>query len=138
MNPMTDFDPNIKIRMLTSGDRTSLAALPERVTLASSYARFHGGLSALSERTLDALLDLEVGRREAVIAEDGKGIVGVARYARNASEPATAEIAVLSPMNTNTRESAERWWPVSRGSQSTLASASSTPMFCPTTNRHGS
>jgi len=95
MNPMTDFDPNIKIRMLTSGDRTSLAALPERVTLASSYARFHGGLSALSERTLDALLDLEVGRREAVIAEDGKGIIGVARYARNAAEPATAEIAVL-------------------------------------------
>jgi hypothetical protein len=47
MNPMTDFDPNIKIRMLTSGDRTSLAALPERVTLASSYARFHGGLSAM-------------------------------------------------------------------------------------------
>jgi len=92
---MTDPEPRLTIRMLTPDDRTSLAALPERVSFTSSYARFHATLSTLSATTLDALLDLEVGRREAVIAEDEKGIIGVARYARNASEPETAEIAVL-------------------------------------------
>jgi RimJ/RimL family protein N-acetyltransferase len=49
----------------------------------------------LTEKTLDVLLDLEVGRHEAVVAEDDKGICGVARYVRDRPESTTAEVAIV-------------------------------------------
>jgi GNAT superfamily N-acetyltransferase len=49
----------------------------------------------LTNRTFDRLLDIEVGRHEAVIAVDDRGISGVARYARDETDPTTAEVAIL-------------------------------------------
>jgi len=84
-----------RIRLLTPEDRTLLAALAERVSPETAVARFHGPVSVLTDRMLDRLLDLEPGRHEAVIAEDGKGIVGVARYVRDDPSAATAEVAIV-------------------------------------------
>jgi hypothetical protein len=52
-------------------------------------------VSRLSQPFLNHLLDLREGQREAVIAVDGQGTVGVARFARDAEDTDTAEVAVL-------------------------------------------
>ena len=49
----------------------------------------------LTDKTLDLLLDLVDGQREAMIAVDDRGIAGVARFARDDLDPATAEVAIL-------------------------------------------
>lgn len=81
--------------MLESSDREVLRAFADRVSSESARARFHGALSTLTDRALDRLLDLEPGRREAVIAEDDLGIAGVARYAQDDEHPLVAEVAVI-------------------------------------------
>ena len=85
----------LTIRPLTAADRGSLADLPDRVSPQSAVSRFHGAVSGLSEQFLDLLLDLRDGQREAMIALDGPEIVGVARFARDAQDADTAEVAVL-------------------------------------------
>jgi hypothetical protein len=85
----------LRTRTLTQADRALLAAFPTRVSPTSAYARFHGAVNALSERTLDLLLTHEPGRNEAIIAADDAGIVGVARYPRDAEAISVAEIAVI-------------------------------------------
>jgi RimJ/RimL family protein N-acetyltransferase len=85
----------LTIRPLAAADRGSLAELPGRVSPQSAISRFHGAVSRLSEPFLDQLLDLREGQREAVIALDGREIVGVARFARDAEDADTAEVAVL-------------------------------------------
>ena len=81
--------------MLESSDRELLRAFADRVSSESTRARFHGALSTLTDRALDRLLDLEPGRREAVIAEDDIGIAGVARFAQDVDHPSVAEVAVI-------------------------------------------
>jgi GNAT superfamily N-acetyltransferase len=84
-----------RIRMLTPDDRAALASLTTRVSLRTSYARFHGVVRVLTTPTLNRLLDLEHGRHEAVIAETGEGIVAVARYVRDTPTSAEAEAAIV-------------------------------------------
>jgi len=85
----------LTIRPLAAADRFALAKLPDRVSSRSAIARFHGAVTSLSEPLLDHLLDLEAGQREAVVAIDERGIVGVARYARDSADSDTAEVAIL-------------------------------------------
>ena len=85
----------LTIRPLAAADRSALAKLPDRVSAPSAIARFHGAVSSLSEPLLDHLLNLEAGQREAVVAVDETGIVGVARYARDSAGSDTAEVAIL-------------------------------------------
>ena len=85
----------LTIRPLAPADLGSPAELPDRVSLRSAVSRFHGAVSRLSQPVLDHLLDLREGQREAVIAVDGQGTVGVARFARDAEDTDTAEVAVL-------------------------------------------
>jgi len=85
----------LTIRPLAAADRSALAKLPDRVSSNSAIARFHGAISSLSEPLLDHLLNLEAGQREAVVAIDERGIVGVARYARDSADSDTAEVAIL-------------------------------------------
>ena len=68
---------------------------PDRVSPQSAISRFRRAVGRLSEPFLDHLLDLREGQREAVIALDGRGIRGVARFARDPEEANTAEVAVL-------------------------------------------
>jgi hypothetical protein len=91
--PMTGTGP--LIRPLTPADRPALADFPGRVSAASANFRFHGSLTMLTDKTLDLLLDLADGQREATIAVDDRGIAGVARFARDDLDPATAEVAIL-------------------------------------------
>ena len=85
----------VRIRPLSGGDRAALAELPKRISAESAISRFHRGVTMLTNRTFDRLLDIEVGRHEAVIAVDDRGISGVARYARDETDPTTAEVAIL-------------------------------------------
>jgi RimJ/RimL family protein N-acetyltransferase len=85
----------LTIRPLAAADRSALAKLPDRISRQSAIARFHGAISSLSEPLLDHLLNLEAGQREAVVAIDERGIVGVARYARDSADSDTAEVAIL-------------------------------------------
>jgi hypothetical protein len=83
------------IRPFTAADRGSLAELPDRVSSQSAISRSHEAVSRLSEPFPDHLLDLREGQHEAVFALDGRGNVGIARFARDAEDADTAEVAVL-------------------------------------------
>jgi GNAT superfamily N-acetyltransferase len=84
-----------QIRPLTPADRAALASFPDRVSAGSANFRFHGSLTVLTDKTLDLLLDLVDGQREATTAVDDRGIAGVARFARDNLDPAVAEVAIL-------------------------------------------
>lgn len=84
----------------TAADRRALLAFADGVSRASLAARFHGGLSGLAPDLVDRLMDVDHDRREALVAEDGRGFLGVARYDADAEDdpggrPGDAEVAVL-------------------------------------------
>ncbi len=83
------------IRPMTPADRSALADFPNRVSAGSAIFRFHGSVTVLTDKTLNLLLDLVEGQREAIIAVDDRGIAGVARFARDDLDPAIAEVAIL-------------------------------------------
>ena len=83
------------IRPMTPADRSALANFPDRVSAGSAIFRFHGSLTMLTDQTLNLLLDLVDGQREAITAVDDRGIAGVARFARDDLDPAIAEVAIL-------------------------------------------
>jgi GNAT superfamily N-acetyltransferase len=91
--PMTGAGP--LIRPMTPADRSALADFPNRVSAGSAIFRFHGSVTVLTGKTLDLLLDLVDGQREAIIAVDDRGIAGVARFARDDLDAASAEVAIL-------------------------------------------
>jgi GNAT superfamily N-acetyltransferase len=66
-----------------------------RVSAGNAIFRFHGSLTVLTDQTLNLLLDLVDGQREAITAVDDRGIAGVARFARDDLDPAIAEVAIL-------------------------------------------
>ena len=65
------------IRPMTPADRPALADFPDRVSAGSAIFRFHGSLTVLTDKTLDLLLDLADGQREAITAVDDRGIACV-------------------------------------------------------------
>jgi GNAT superfamily N-acetyltransferase len=83
------------IRAMTPAGRPALADFPDRVSAGSAIFRFHRSVTMLTDKTLDLLLDLAEGQREAITAVDDRGIAGVARFARDDLDPATAEVAIL-------------------------------------------
>ncbi|HWN63740.1 MAG TPA: GNAT family N-acetyltransferase [Streptosporangiaceae bacterium] len=91
--PMTG--PGPLIRPMTPADRSALADFPNRVSAGSAIFRFHGSVTVLTDKTLNLLLDLADGQREAITAVDDRGIAGVARFARDDLDPASAEVAIL-------------------------------------------
>ena len=83
------------IRPMTPADRPALADFPNRGSAGSAIFRFHGSVTVLTDKTLNLLLDLVDGQREAITAVDDRGIAGVARFARDHLDPATAKVAIL-------------------------------------------
>ena len=82
------------IRPMTPADRSALASFPNRVSAGSAIFRFHGSVTMLTDKTLDLLLDLVEGQREAIAAVDDRGSDGVARFARDDEAHDVAEVAI--------------------------------------------
>ena len=88
----------ILVRHLLPSDRDELAERYLQLSPAARRLRFFNSPDHLSERLLDYLVDLDYSDRSAVVAQalDAEGTpgVGIARYARDANEPTSAEAAV--------------------------------------------
>ena len=91
--------PGPLIRPMTPADRSALANFPDRVSAGSAIFRFHGSLTVLTDKTLDLLLDLVDGQREAITAVDDRGIAGVARFARDDLDPPPPRLRSWWPTN---------------------------------------
>ena len=61
----------------------------------SAIGRFHGALNRLTDPFLHRLLATQPGRHEALVAADGLGIAGVARFIRDEDASSTAEVAII-------------------------------------------
>jgi hypothetical protein len=55
-NPSSDA---LRIRPLSGEDRAALAELPKRISAENGMSRFHVGVTTLTDRMLDRLLDIE-------------------------------------------------------------------------------
>src|SRR3954451_12007874 len=86
----------VDVRPLEPVDRDCFAAGVARLSARSLYLRFASPKPRLTERDLDALLDLDHHGREALLAVDplcGVG-VGVGRFAELRDEPGVVDVAV--------------------------------------------
>ena len=88
----------VLIRHLLPGDRQELAERYEELSPHSRRLRFFNAPEHLSDRLLDYLVDLDYDDRSALVAvavdDEGAPGVGIARYARAADDPTSAEAAV--------------------------------------------
>src|SRR6478672_291797 len=86
----------VEVRALRPDDRATLAAAIDRLSPRSRYLRFASPKPGLSERELDALLDVDHHDREALLAIDPatrRGI-GVVRFARFPGKDDVVDVAV--------------------------------------------
>jgi acetyltransferase len=83
------------IRPLRSGERDLVVEVFEGLSERSRRLRFLGPKPDLPPRDLDRLVDVESPRHRAFVAidPDSGRAIGVARYVRDASESAAAEVA---------------------------------------------
>jgi len=85
----------VLVRPIEPGDRDALAAGFERLSDESRYRRFLGPVDHLGPSMLRYLTEVDHRDHEALGAfESGGGLVGVARYVRDADVGARAEAAV--------------------------------------------
>ena len=84
------------IRPITAGDKAALAEGFDRLSPDSRYRRFLSPHPRLSQAELRYFTEIDHHDHEALVAlERSTGLgVGVARYVRSVSDPATAEFAV--------------------------------------------
>jgi GNAT superfamily N-acetyltransferase len=82
----------VTIRPLRSGDTAPVVHVFERLGPESRRLRFGGGKKCLTERELEVLATVD-GRRHVLIGYAGGEPIGVARLARDADDPTTAEVA---------------------------------------------
>ena len=66
-----------------------------RLSRQTVYRRFHAPLHRLPAETVRRLVEVDHDLREAVVAEFGGEVVGVARYDRSPADPSTAEFAIV-------------------------------------------
>src|SRR3954447_22753477 len=66
-----------------------------RLSRETVYRRFHSPVRQLPAATVRHLVEVDHDLREAVVAEFGEGVVGVARFGRSPVAPSTAEFAVV-------------------------------------------
>jgi RimJ/RimL family protein N-acetyltransferase len=85
----------VELRPITPADRQLLADAFERLSPESRYRRFFSPVTALTERQLDYLTDVDHRDHEALVAlaEDTGELVAVARYVR--TRPGVAEPAIV-------------------------------------------
>jgi RimJ/RimL family protein N-acetyltransferase len=86
----------VLVRPIRPEDKDALARGLDRLSPESRYRRFLRPMTGLSERELEYLTEIDYTNHfawVAVTADDGEGL-GVARYIRDAIDPAVAEAAV--------------------------------------------
>ena len=88
-------DIAVLTRPVQPTDRTLFYRLWPRLSAETVYRRFHAPVHRLPDETVRRLVAVDHDAREAVVAVVGGEVVGVARYDRLATDPSTAEFAVL-------------------------------------------
>ncbi len=88
-------DVEIPMRPVRPDDEERFVRLWPRLSPETVYRRFHSPLHSLPMPFVRRLVQVDHDLREAVVADVGGEVVGVARYDRLPDDPATAEIAVM-------------------------------------------
>jgi GNAT superfamily N-acetyltransferase len=88
-------DLAIPTRPVQLDDEPRFYRLWPRLSRDTVYRRFHAPVHRLPAETVHRLVDVDHDLREAVVADLGGEVVGVARYDRSPADPSTAEFAVL-------------------------------------------
>jgi ribosomal protein S18 acetylase RimI-like enzyme len=88
-------DIAVATRPVQPDDQLLFRRLWPRLSPDTVYRRFHAPLHGLPSETVDRLVTVDHDLREAVVALVGGEVVGVARYDRSPTDPATAEFAVV-------------------------------------------
>jgi RimJ/RimL family protein N-acetyltransferase len=85
----------IPTRPVQPDDEPRFYRMWPRLSRETVYRRFHAPLQGLSRDAVHRLVDVDHDLREAVVADVGGEVVGVARYDRSPDDPSTAEFAVV-------------------------------------------
>jgi GNAT superfamily N-acetyltransferase len=88
-------DIAVATRPVQPDDDVLFRRLWPRLSPETVYRRFHSPIHGLPTETVQRLVTVDHDRREAVAAIVGGEVVGVARYDRSPTDPATAEFAIL-------------------------------------------
>jgi GNAT superfamily N-acetyltransferase len=88
-------DLAIPTRPVRLDDEPRFYRLWPRLSRETVYRRFHAPLHRLPAEAVHRLVDVDHDLREAVVADVGGEVVGVARYDRSPTDPSTAEFAVV-------------------------------------------
>lgn len=85
----------VATRPVRPDDEARFYRLWPRLSRDTIYRRFHAPLHRLPAETVHRLVVVDHDQREAVVAEMGDEVIGVARYDRLPTDPSTAEFAVV-------------------------------------------
>src|SRR5689334_22983722 len=88
LDPAAPSPSDIRFRPLTTDDAPHVVSLFERLSPRSRYLRYLAPLPKLPARYLQSLTDIDHVHREIVGAFRAEMLVGMARYVRDAREPA--------------------------------------------------
>jgi GNAT superfamily N-acetyltransferase len=88
-------DIQVATRPVRPDDDQRLVRMWPRLSPDTVYRRFHSPVRCLPMATVHHLVEVDHQLREALVAEIGGEVVGVARYDRRADDPGAAEFAVV-------------------------------------------
>ena len=88
-------DLAIATRPVQSDDMGRFYRFWPRLSRETVYRRFHAPVHRHPAETVRRLVEVDHDLREAVVAEFGGEVVGVARYDRSPADPSTAEFAIV-------------------------------------------
>ena len=88
-------DLTITTRQVRPDDEERFRRLWPRLSRETVYRRFHAPLHRIPAETVRRLVHVDHHLREALVADVGGEVVGVARYDRSPADPATAEFAIV-------------------------------------------
>jgi GNAT superfamily N-acetyltransferase len=88
-------DIQVATRPVRPDDDVRLVRMWPRLSPETIYRRFHAPLHGLPRAAVRHLVEVDHDRREAIVAEVGGDVVGVARYDRDPADAGSAEFAVV-------------------------------------------
>jgi RimJ/RimL family protein N-acetyltransferase len=88
-------DLAIPTRPVRPDDDERFRRLWPRLSRDTVYRRFHAPVRRIPAETVRRLVEVDHDLREAVVAELGGEVIGVARYDRSPTDPGTAEFAIV-------------------------------------------